>query len=69
MLTDRLQGACDAIAFRVTTADENMNLFMQKASELESRRSAHAEQAETIAGKYECHALLYYIMSLYCMLF
>ena len=55
-LSQKLQNSCDSIATRVSEADENMKLFMEKASELESRRNFYLQQSEEIStflGKFQ----------------
>jgi DNA-directed RNA polymerase sigma subunit (sigma70/sigma32) len=47
-LSSTLQGACDAVAKRVSEADENMKLFMEKASELQDRSNQYSAQSEDI---------------------
>ena len=49
-LADSLQQACNAIATRVSSADENMTLFMSKASELEQRKQSLNNQGRDISS-------------------
>lgn len=44
-----LEAACKTLATRVSSANENMNSFMEKASELESKRNFYNEQSKEIA--------------------
>ena len=55
-LSQKLQDSTNSIATRVSEADENMKLFMEKASELESKRNFYLQQGEEIStflGKFQ----------------
>jgi conserved oligomeric Golgi complex subunit 6 len=49
-ISDRLEKECKLLASRVSEADENMKSFMEKASELETRRNFFIEQGKEIAS-------------------
>lgn len=55
-LSGTLLQACDSVAARVSEADENMKLFMEKASELQEKSNHLSEQSKDISnflGKYQ----------------
>jgi hypothetical protein len=57
--TAKLEAACAAISSKVNDANENMNLFMKKATELEGSRNKCLQQSKDIAmflQKYELSA-------------
>lgn len=47
-LSEKLESACGALASRVKDADENMKSFMEKATQLESRRNFYESQSKEI---------------------
>lgn len=47
-LSEQLESACGALASRVKDADENMKSFMEKATQLESRRNFYESQSKEI---------------------
>ena len=55
-LSGTLLQACDSVAARVSEADENMKLFMEKASELQEKSNRFSEQSRDISkflGKFQ----------------
>lgn len=49
-LSNNLQSSCSNIASHVSKADENMKLFMEKASELEQKGNYYSDQSKEIAS-------------------
>ena len=49
-LSGTLLKACDSVAARVSEADENMKLFMEKASELQEKSNSFSEQSRDISN-------------------
>lgn len=49
-LSNNLQSSCSNIASHVSKADENMKLFMEKASELEQKGNYYSDQSKDIAS-------------------
>jgi hypothetical protein len=48
--TNNMVTACNALASRVSDADSNMKSFMEKATELETRRNFYFDQSKEITG-------------------